>query len=614
MSVSTNNRLNVIASHLNNNKSRENEAPLKDILHVEPTAGIRVGGVEDYLRRIQSWKIFLNETVPERIKKAKNNTRTKPPSVENTYDVVVVGFGAAGASAALDAADLGKNVLLIDRYDGGGSTRRSGGLYYAGGGTRAQKDAGIVDDPENMFVYLKMENDGAVDDSTIKRFCTESAATFDWLEHRVGVPFTNKEGKTVFYDKKTSYPPSYCTLTYSGNETAAPFYTKAKAAARGNRVFGDYLTGNIMFTAFERAVESHPNITIQLHTKVQGLIMSDDGKSCLGVLADRLMEEFESTNVMLHEIGSGSSMLDPTRETDARCKVLENHLFKEFSYSQRMLARKGVIICTGGFFFNQEMVAKFAPKYMGYMPLGNLGDDGLGINLCKNVGCALDRMNRCSAWKFINPPYSFVRGVVVGADGERVGNEDTYGATFADFLVQKHGGKGWLVIDQEAWDEANEDCMNPESGLQEDQRMQGLANLHKNNVKAENVSELAQKIKAPKLQSTLEQYNSYCVKGIDPQFGKLPKFLKALSGNLYAIRLDMVGNKYWPTPCMTLGGVKVDGASGLAIRESDGQTIRGLYVAGRAAVGVASNYYVSGLSVADAVFSGRRAGKHSSCV
>jgi 3-oxo-5alpha-steroid 4-dehydrogenase len=76
---------------------------------------------------------------------------------------------------------------------------------------------------------------------------------------------------------------------------------------------------------------------------------------------------------------------------------------------------------------------------------------------------------------------------------------------------------------------------------------------------------------------------------------------------------------------MTLGGLTVDGASGLVLRggtDSDtpasapasdhsGEAINGLYAAGRTAVGIASNYYVSGLSLADCVFAGRRAGRHA---
>ena len=61
---------------------------------------------------------------------------------------------------------------------------------------------------------------------------------------------------------------------------------------------------------------------------------------------------------------------------------------------------------------------------------------------------------------------------------------------------------------------------------------------------------------------------------------------------------------------MTLGGLKVDEESGLVLRD-DGTTIAGLYAAGRTAIGICSNLYVSGLAVADCVFSGRRAGRHA---
>ncbi|MBK8412686.1 MAG: FAD-binding protein [Sandaracinaceae bacterium] len=64
----------------------------------------------------------------------------------------------------------------------------------------------------------------------------------------------------------------------------------------------------------------------------------------------------------------------------------------------------------------------------------------------------------------------------------------------------------------------------------------------------------------------------------------------------------------FPGPCLTLGGLRVDGLCGRALR-ADGSEIPGLYAAGRSAVGVASRSYVSGLSLADCVFSGRNAGR-----
>ena len=61
---------------------------------------------------------------------------------------------------------------------------------------------------------------------------------------------------------------------------------------------------------------------------------------------------------------------------------------------------------------------------------------------------------------------------------------------------------------------------------------------------------------------------------------------------------------------LTLGGLVVDEDTG-QVRRADGSVIDGLYAAGRSAVGVCSNSYVSGLSLADCVFSGRRAGRHA---
>ncbi|MBS4104664.1 FAD-dependent oxidoreductase, partial [Tsukamurella paurometabola] len=73
-----------------------------------------------------------------------------------TADVVVVGYGGAGAAAALAARESGADVLALDRYLGGGATNLSGGIVYAGGGTRIQRAAGIDDDAENMFSYLRL--------------------------------------------------------------------------------------------------------------------------------------------------------------------------------------------------------------------------------------------------------------------------------------------------------------------------------------------------------------------------------------------------------------------------------------------------------------------------
>src|SRR5690606_12282993 len=86
------------------------------------------------------------------------------------FDVIVVGLGAAGVSAAIEAADRGMKVAFIDRFEGGGTTARSGSVLYAGGGTSLQKKLGVEDDPDSMFRYLQHEVQDAVKPETLRKF------------------------------------------------------------------------------------------------------------------------------------------------------------------------------------------------------------------------------------------------------------------------------------------------------------------------------------------------------------------------------------------------------------------------------------------------------------
>lgn len=77
------------------------------------------------------------------------------PAVPSS-DVVIVGYGVAGAAAALAALERGASVTVLERFDGGGASAISGGIYYAGGGTNIQRDAGVEDTPELMMEYLQL--------------------------------------------------------------------------------------------------------------------------------------------------------------------------------------------------------------------------------------------------------------------------------------------------------------------------------------------------------------------------------------------------------------------------------------------------------------------------
>merc|ERR1711862_343551 len=93
----------------------------------------------------------------------------------------------------------------------------------------------------------------------------------------------------------------------------------------------------------------------------------------------------------------------------------------------------------------------------------------------------------------------------------------------------------------------------------------------------------------------VRKYNMFASQGRDNQFSKQSKFVQPLSTPpFYAIAL-MDPHSWWVTPFITLGGLAVELQTGRVISE-DGTPISGLYAAGRAAAGVPTGGYVSGLS------------------
>jgi 3-oxo-5alpha-steroid 4-dehydrogenase len=90
--------------------------------------------------------------------------------------------------------------------------------------------------------------------------------------------------------------------------------------------------------------------------------------------------------------------------------------------------------------------------------------------------------------------------------------------------------------------------------------------------------------------------------------GKSPEEMSVLEQPPFHALNVSVHSRYFPMPMLTLGGLRVDEHGGEVLRE-DGSEILGLYAAGRSAVGVCSNVYMSGLAYADCIFSGRRVGR-----
>jgi 3-oxo-5alpha-steroid 4-dehydrogenase len=255
------------------------------------------------------------------------------------------------------------------------------------------------------------------------------------------------------------------------------------------------------------------------------------------------------------------------------------------------------------------MVQQYAPGSLPGMPLGTIGDDGSGILMGQSVGAKTALMENVSAWRFVNPPESFIRGILVDANGQRICNEMLYGAQLAQKIMDKAYGKAWLLLDSSLAKQALRE-IGPRRAMWF-QSAAALLFLFLARKKAPTLTLLARKLGIPEaaLRDTVALYNGLHEGSVADPMGKPAEYLATLKqGPWYALdcRVDgMVRN-----PSITLGGLCVDETSG-EVLATNGEKVTGLYAAGRAAVGVASHSYVSGLSIADCIFTGRRAGSHA---
>ncbi|CAM2927813.1 FAD-binding protein [Prescottella defluvii] len=516
-------------------------------------------------------------------------------------DVVVVGFGAAGASAAIEASDRGAQVLVVERFDGGGATAISGGIYYAGGGTTQQKEAGFDNDtPANMFEYLGLETSGVVSDELLDDFCERSVENLQWLEG-LGVPF---EGSMA--PRKTSYPTNDYYLYYSGNELAPPYKDVAEPAPRGHRTKGRGTSGKVFFSAMEKAARKR-RIDVRRQTTVTSLI-TDDGGTVIGIECREVDPRATVRRVLHRVLGSWNRKMNLYYRPIGR--LMDGpigRIEREHSVVRRYRARKGVILAAGGFAFNREMLKEHAPRYLGGTALGTIGDDGSGIRLGQSVGGATDRMERVSAWRFFNPPIAMTEGILVNKEGERICNELYYGAKIGEHIAEQTDVAAYLVVDSRVLADAKRQVPEQTLWFQRLQTTYLFSVGHKKGATAEDLARRTG-IDPVGLARTLDRYNADRRDGRPDVMGKDAAHVTPLvDGPFYAFDCSIRVQAGFPCPVLTLGGLVVDEQTG-AVTGEDGSPIPGLYAAGRNAVGICSQSYVSGLSIADCVYSGRRAG------
>ncbi len=466
------------------------------------------------------------------------------PRWDQETDVAIAGFGCAGACAAIEARLAGAEVLALERASGaGGVTAMAAGHVYAGGGTRVQKAVGVEDSALDMEKYL-LANTPEPDRDKIHLYCRDSVAHFDWLVAQ-GVPFND----TMYKGKHVLQMTDEC-LIWSGNEEAWPYRNQAKPAPRGHKVAQVGEAGGAKMMECLSARARALGVVLQIDSHVRELVR--EGDRIVGLR------------------------------------------YRHFDDERSVRARKGVVLATGHFTNNDEMLKQYAPQLLDprlerqYTP----NDDGAGIQLGLAAGGQALHMDGALITYPFYPPEQLLKGVLVNKLGKRFVAEDVYHSRSSIEITLQPDAVAYLIVDDECfgrpefggWDvvDAWEDTASMEADL-------GM----------------------PKgaLQETLRRYNENAARGEDPEFHKYGKWLKPLDKPPFAALRGSLGSGAYRT--FTLGGLRV--SRDAEVLRADGTPIPGLYAAGACASNIAQDGkgYSSGTCIGESTYFGRRAGAHA---
>ncbi len=259
---------------------------------------------------------------------------------------------------------------------------------------------------------------------------------------------------------------------------------------------------------------------------------------------------------------------------------------QRFGETVSLQARKGVVLTAGGFIFNDDMLRQHCPPLVrGTFKVGTEGDDGRGIRMAQAIGASVRNMYAGEVSLPITPPRGLINGILVNGQGQRFINEDTYMGRVGQRALYQEDGEVYLVVDEASY-EVN---------------WMGLAAKWVCETTGQLEAEMG--LPAGALEATVELYNRHAATGSDPIFHKGPSWVRPLVPPLGAFDLRIGPAPYAP---FTLGGLEttVEGE----VLDLAGDSIPGLFAAGRTTAGVCSFGYASGLSIGDSTMFGRFAG------
>ncbi|MFE7718638.1 3-oxosteroid 1-dehydrogenase [Nocardia rhizosphaerihabitans] len=528
---------------------------------------------------------------------------------DREYDVVVVGSGAAGMTAALAAAHNGLSVVLLEKAAHyGGSTARSGGGVWIPG-NKALKASGRPDDREDARTYLHSIIGDVVPAEKIDTYLDRGAEAFDFVLDHTPLKMKWVPGYSDYYPEAPgglgqgrSCEPTPFNGKVLGAELANLEPPYAKAPLNVVVMQADFVRLNL--------IKRHPKGMMRaLRVGARTYLAKFTGKHLLG-MGQAIIAAMRKG---LLDAGVPVLLNTPLTElvvTDGRVTGVKATVDGE---SVTFTARYGVVLGSGGFEHNADMRAKYQRQPITTeWTTGAAANTGDGIVAGMAVGATVGFME--DAWwgptifKGGKPWFALAERnlpgtIMVNDRGERFGNES---APYVEAVHTMYGGEygqgagpgenipAWLVFDQRY---RNRYIF---AGLQPGQRFPSRWLENDYIVKADTIEELAERIGVPaeSLSATVTRFNGFAAAGKDEDFGRgnshydryygdptvkpNPCLAEISQGPFYAAKMV-------PGDLGTKGGLVTDTA-GRVLREDD-SVIEGLYAAGNSSAPVMGHTY-----------------------
>lgn len=476
--------------------------------------------------------------------------------VPDSTDVVVVGYGFAGMNAALEAANNGAHVVILEKTEQRGGSLRLAGGTLSGAGTKMQKDAGIEDSPELFYEEIVSRNEGiGGEDNYLPDvamfYCQHAGEAVDWLD-ALGCDMGER---TV--GQPSLYQPMKVARVYSTGKSAS-YLEKV-----GELVDEQIAAGNI---------------EVFFTTTVTGLVQQANG-AITGVA-------YATADGETGTLNAGATIL---------CTGGYGHseeLLKAYNFTNVLTTAPASNTGDG---LRMAIEAGAAVKNLDYCSTyaGGLYNSASGFVRSQNI-------------RVKDFPYM----IFVDAQGQRfcdeLGNEDGSDYDKITSWWKKGDNIVYIVFDQAMIDELRASDTPVISGDKDWSKFDAAVISGESVMMGETLEEACQKagVDAAGLAATIDAYNGYVKTGVDVDFGRT-RLMKEFTGGPYYILKTM------PYVMITSGG-PVMNAQCQILRE-DGTAIPGLYQAGEIAgnAAVIGHTTLGGVSNTDCVVFGKQAGSQA---